>query len=103
MLNRHEFWNGHCSPSALMSGGTHHVGYGTGMTADARRALVQRREALRAQAASDAVQAELRDVEEALLRIDAGTWGRCLQCGGAIGRDRLRAVPDAKFCVACGR
>ncbi|MBE2248726.1 MAG: TraR/DksA C4-type zinc finger protein [Myxococcus sp.] len=73
------------------------------MTGEARRALVARREALRAQPPSEAVQVELRDIEEALLRIDGGTWGRCLQCGGAIGRDRLRAVPDARFCVACGR
>ena len=86
-----------------MSGGNHHVGYGTGMTADARRALVARREVLRVQPSSDALQIELRDIEDALLRIDAGTWGRCMQCGGAIGRDRLRAVPDARFCVSCGR
>ncbi len=86
-----------------MAGGKHHVGYGTGMTADARRALVARRETLRQQPVSDAVTMELREVDEALARIDGGTWGRCLQCGGAIGRDRLRAVPDAKFCVSCGR
>jgi RNA polymerase-binding transcription factor DksA len=86
-----------------MSGGNHHVGYGTGMTADARRALVSRRETLRHQTPTDATAMELREVEEALARIDAGTWGRCMQCGGAIGRDRLRAVPDAKFCVSCGR
>ncbi len=86
-----------------MSGGNHHVGYGTGMMGDARRALVPRREALRAQGASEAAQLELREVEEALLRINAGTWGRCLKCGGAIGRDRLRAVPDARFCLPCGR
>ncbi|MCU0695292.1 MAG: TraR/DksA C4-type zinc finger protein [Myxococcaceae bacterium] len=73
------------------------------MTADARRALVARRETLRQQPVSDAVTMELREVDEALARIDGGTWGRCLQCGGAIGRDRLRAVPDAKFCVSCGR
>ena len=86
-----------------MAGGNHHVGYGTGMMGDARRALVSRREDLRAQGASEAAQLELRDVEEALLRIDAGSWGRCLKCGGAIGRDRLRAVPDARFCLPCGR
>ena len=73
------------------------------MMGDARRALVSRRDALQAQGTSEATQLELRDVEEALLRIDAGTWGRCLKCGGAIGRDRLRAVPDARFCLPCGR
>jgi len=86
-----------------MAGGTHHVGYGTGMMGDARRALVSRRDALGAQGASEASKLELKDVEEALLRIDAGRWGRCLKCGGAIGRDRLRAVPDARFCLPCGR
>lgn len=79
------------------------MGYGTGMTGDARRALVARRESLRSQASSDALQIELRDIEEALLRIDSGTWGRCVQCGGAIGRDRLRALPETKFCVSCNR
>lgn len=86
-----------------MTGGSHHVGYGAGMTGDARRTLVARREVLRSQASSDAVQIELRDIEDALLRIDAGTWGRCTQCGGAIGRDRLRALPEVKFCVSCNR
>lgn len=89
--------------AGAMTGGNHHVGYGSGMTADARRALVARRDSLRKHTDSDAVQVELRDIEDALLRIDAGTWGRCVQCGGAIGRDRLRALPDAKFCVSCGR
>jgi RNA polymerase-binding transcription factor DksA len=86
-----------------MTGGNHHVGYGAGMSADARRALVARRDMLRHQPSSDAIQIELRDVEEALLRIDAGTWGRCVQCGGAIGRDRLRALPEVKFCISCNR
>lgn len=87
----------------VMSGNKHHVGYGSAMSSDARRALAARREALRKQAGGAAPSVELQDIEEALARIDAGTWGRCLQCGGAIGRDRLRAVPDARHCVSCGR
>lgn len=84
-----------------MSGATHHVTYGSRMSADARRSLLARRDALRNQSPNDAVTQELHEVEDALSRIDAGTWGRCLQCGGAIGRDRLRALPDAKHCISC--
>ncbi len=89
--------------SIVMPVATHHVTYGTHMSTDARRTLLARRDALRTMATSDSVALELRDVEEALVRIDAGTWGRCLQCGGAIGRDRLRALPDAKHCISCSR
>jgi len=44
---------------------------------------------------------ELRDIEAALARIDRGAFGRCERCGGAIGRQRLRAVPEARHCITC--
>ena len=40
-------------------------------------------------------------VEEALERIDNGTFGVCRSCGGDIGRPRLEAVPTATQCVSC--
>ena len=40
-------------------------------------------------------------VEEALQRIEDGTFGRCRICGGAIGRARLEAVPTATQCIEC--
>jgi len=40
-------------------------------------------------------------VDEALGRIDAGTFGECRICGGDIGRARLEAVPTATQCIAC--
>ena len=46
------------------------------------------------------VEAELADVERAMRRIDEGTYGRCEACGGAIGDDRLEAMPAARFCIA---
>ena len=45
------------------------------------------------------VQAELADVERALERIEAGTYGTCEACGKAIGDDRLAARPAARFCI----
>jgi len=45
----------------------------------------------------------LAEVTAALDRIEAGTFGRCGVCGRPIGHDRLRAVPYARFCIACAR
>jgi RNA polymerase-binding protein DksA len=45
--------------------------------------------------------AELREVDAALARIQAGTYGRCENCDQAIGRQRLRAVPEARLCLTC--
>lgn len=43
----------------------------------------------------------LREIEDALARFDAGTYGRCEGCGGAIGADRLEAMPAARLCITC--
>lgn len=44
---------------------------------------------------------ELDELEAALERIDKGTYGTCQMCGGAVGRQRLRAIPEARFCIDC--
>ena len=41
------------------------------------------------------------DIEHALGRLDAGTYGSCEECGAAIPFERLEAIPAARFCVAC--
>jgi len=43
----------------------------------------------------------LADVNAALARIDAGTYGRCERCGREIARDRLRTRPAARTCITC--
>jgi RNA polymerase-binding transcription factor DksA len=45
--------------------------------------------------------AELADVEAALARMSAGTYGECTDCGEAIAPARLRAYPAATRCIAC--
>jgi DnaK suppressor protein len=40
-------------------------------------------------------------VDEALARMDEGIYGSCTHCGQQIGRQRLEAVPWARFCIAC--
>lgn len=41
------------------------------------------------------------DVDDALRRVDAGTYGVCERCGQPIGDERLAARPFARFCMAC--
>ena len=43
----------------------------------------------------------LAQVEEALARIAAGTYGRCIECGKPIPVARLEALPYTKLCVDC--
>lgn len=43
----------------------------------------------------------LKDVEEALSKIDNGKYGTCEGCGQPIGSDRLDAQPAARLCIAC--
>jgi RNA polymerase-binding protein DksA len=50
-----------------------------------------------AEVARDA--AEVRDINAALARIQAGTYGACIDCGRPIGRKRLEAYPTAKRCI----
>jgi RNA polymerase-binding protein DksA len=44
---------------------------------------------------------ELKNVERALLRIDADTYGACTTCGEAINPERLEALPATPLCVRC--
>jgi DnaK suppressor protein len=41
------------------------------------------------------------DVLAALHRIDLGTYGTCVDCGGMVPEGRLEAKPEAARCVAC--
>ena len=43
----------------------------------------------------------LNDVEDALVKLDNGTFGVCEGCGQPIAPDRLEAAPAAKLCMDC--
>jgi len=47
--------------------------------------------------------AQLRQVIDALARLDAGTYGTCRSCGKPIAPERLEAIPWAATCIACAR
>ena len=44
---------------------------------------------------------ELLQIEAALARIGDGSYGICIECGGEIGRARLKADPAAMHCLPC--
>jgi DnaK suppressor protein len=46
---------------------------------------------------------QLELVDEALARLDAGTFGSCVRCGKPIAPDRLDALPWAARCIDCQR
>ncbi len=42
-------------------------------------------------------------IDEAIKKIHEGTYGRCEGCRAPIPVARLRALPYAKYCIACQR
>jgi DnaK suppressor protein len=52
-------------------------------------------------AVARALRSNLHDVERALAKMDAGTYGACERCGRPIARERLEAIPWALLCIDC--
>ncbi|HEX8705753.1 MAG TPA: TraR/DksA family transcriptional regulator [Myxococcaceae bacterium] len=81
---------------------------------EARQALLKRRSRLQARNVETVPQVpglggalsvqeheEIQAIDEALARMEGGEFGQCARCGGAIGRHRMRAVPEARYCLSC--
>jgi RNA polymerase-binding protein DksA len=45
----------------------------------------------------------LQAIDAALARIDAGTYGLCVNCGARIAPERLEAMPWTTLCIECKR
>ncbi len=43
----------------------------------------------------------LAEIDNALTRLESGSYGTCESCGRPIGEDRLTAIPSATLCIAC--
>ncbi|HEY3248382.1 MAG TPA: TraR/DksA C4-type zinc finger protein [bacterium] len=52
-------------------------------------------------ALESSVQQLLTQVDEALARIDEGTYGICVRCGNPIDFARLKVLPYATLCIRC--
>ena len=44
---------------------------------------------------------QLKDVSDALARIETPDYGICIKCGKEIPFKRLQVVPEAKICIDC--
>lgn len=43
----------------------------------------------------------LYSIDEALKRVEEGTYGSCSQCGKQIPKKRLKAIPHTELCIIC--
>lgn len=66
--------------------------------ADAGQATEERAELL---AQLEHARQRVHAIDEALARMDAGTYGSCVDCGGTIPEERLEIRPLSVRCVAC--
>ncbi len=66
---------------------------------------LSRMDALQAQSMSQASQRrrvqQLREIAAALNRIEAGTFGLCLECDESINPKRLSFDPSVRYCLRC--
>lgn len=49
----------------------------------------------------DNLQIQLVKINDALQAIDAGTYGKCSECGNPISEERLTAMPSTTLCLEC--
>jgi len=47
--------------------------------------------------------AEIQQIQRSLAKIDEGSYGIRVTCGGKIKKKRLEALPNATQCIACAR
>jgi RNA polymerase-binding protein DksA len=45
--------------------------------------------------------AEIEAIDRALVKLEAGQFGRCEGCGKGISQPRLEALPAAAMCISC--
>ncbi|MFH0749635.1 MAG: TraR/DksA C4-type zinc finger protein [Candidatus Gottesmanbacteria bacterium] len=55
----------------------------------------------RVSAMVDELKAKLHTIEDALVRIDVGTYGACTECNNMIDTERLSVLPMATLCLSC--
>ena len=50
---------------------------------------------------NDSERNTIQQIDQALSRIDDGTYGFCLNCGNPMSEKRLTAIPWSRHCVDC--
>ncbi len=74
-----------------------------GYEADSKERAKQMEDNEVVDALGNEARAELTKVSAALLRMDAGEFGNCTECGAEIQAARLAAYPYADECIDCAR
>lgn len=55
------------------------------------------------QALLENAELSIQEIEAALERLNAGTFGQCVGCGHPIAKERLKALPSTPYCIQCAR
>ena len=66
--------------------------------ADSAQSTAERNRAL---ALVDGLRERLRDIDNAIVKLDKGSFGLCDRCGLDIPTERLDAIPHAPLCTSC--
>ena len=74
-----------------------YAGYGNGVGEAATETFEQERDL----ALIDKLEQMRQQVTDALVRVEDGSYGVCVNCGQSIPRERLEALPFAALCVSC--
>lgn len=48
-------------------------------------------------------QLTLEQIQDAMIRINSGSYGKCVECEEMIGKERLKAIPYTPYCIECAR
>lgn len=72
--------------------------FGDGSFADAGAATAERTEVL---GLVETLKAQLDEIDVALDRVEAGSYGHCANCGNEIPPERLEVRPASILCVDC--
>lgn len=44
---------------------------------------------------------QLYELDDALKKIEDGTYGICEECSARIAKNRIKAIPNARLCIKC--
>lgn len=73
------------------------------LNADLSEQAVEKEDDASLEAQAALIASEIGSVRRALSRIENGTYGACVHCGGDIAPQRLEARPEAALCIDCAQ